>query len=341
MAVNNGTIKKLSEISFFDDVPEEDLTEIAAITTENYYEPGDIIIEENSMADAFFIIYKGKIEILKKFEDGEEVVLGVYSDGEFFGEMSILDEGPRSATARAVDPTTILQVSYQDFERVLSFAPQIAYAIMKELSNRLRQTGALLVWQLNRKNRELEQASIETVRSVVRLLEERDGFFSGHSARVAALAVKIGKNMKLDEQEIKNLELGGLLHDVGMIGMSESTMTKPDALSEEEYLRIRTHTLSSKEMLKHIIYLQPVIPNVTYHHERYDGGGYPEKLKGKDIPLGSRIIAVAEVYDALINARPYRDKMAEKEAVEHITGQAGKDFDPDVVDAFLKVIKSK
>ena len=339
MAAQNSTIKKLNEISFFDDVPEQDLAEIAAITIENYFEPGDIIIEENSMADAFFIIYKGKIEILKKFEDGEEVVLGVYSDGEFFGEMSILDEGPRSATARAVDPTTILQVSYQDFERVLAFAPQIAYAIMKELSNRLRQTGALLVWQLNRKNRELEQASVETVRSIVRLLEERDSFFSGHSARVAALAVKIGKKLKLDEQEIKNLELGGLLHDVGMIGMSESTLSKPDILSEEEYMRVRTHTLSNKEMLKNIIYLQPVIPNVTYHHERYDGGGYPSQLKGKDIPLGSRIIAVAEVYDALINARPYRDKMAEKDAVEHIKQQSGKDFDPDIVEAFLKVIK--
>ena len=335
---SNPVLKKLREISFFDDVPEEDLAEIAAITTENFYEPGDIIIEENSMADAFFIIYKGKIEILKRFEDGEEVVLGVYSDSEFFGEMSIFDEGPRSATARAVEDTTLMQVSYRDFERVLAFAPQIAYAIMKELSNRLRQTGALLVWQLNRKNRELEQASVETVRAVVRMLEERDSFFKGHSTRVAGLAVEIGKQMKLDEQEIKNLELSGLLHDVGMIGMNESTMTKPETLSDEEFIRIRNHTLSSKEMLKHIIYLQPVIPNVTYHHERYDGGGYPEKLKGKEIPLGSRIVAVAEVYDALINVRPYRNKMAQKDAIDHITQQSGKDFDPEVVAAFLKVI---
>ena len=91
---HNDIVKKLNEISFFDDVPENDLAEIAAITTERFYQSKEIIIEENSMADAFFIIYSGKVEILKKFEDGEEVVLGVYSNGEFFGEMSILDEGP-------------------------------------------------------------------------------------------------------------------------------------------------------------------------------------------------------------------------------------------------------
>ena len=185
-------VQKLHEISFFDDVPETDLLEIASITTEKQYEPGDIIIEENSSADTFYIIFSGKVEILKQFEDGEEVVLGVYSNGEFFGEMSILDEGPRSATAKAVEPTILLHVSYNDFEQVLAFAPRIAFAIMKELSSRLRQTSALLVWQLNRRNRELEEASIETVRSVMKLLEERNGFFKNHSGRVASISAAIG-----------------------------------------------------------------------------------------------------------------------------------------------------
>ena len=337
----NEIIKKLNEISFFDDVPENDLAEIAAITTLQFYQRSEIIIEENSAADEFYIIYSGKVEILKQFEDGEEVVLGVYSNSEFFGEMSILDEGPRSATARAVEPTTLLQVSYNDFERVLAFAPQIAYAIMKELSSRLRQTSALLVWQLNRKNRELEDASIETVRSVVRVLEERNSFFQNHSARVAEISSSIGREMGMSDQELKYIELGGLLHDVGMISMNESIVNKPGPLDDGERALMEKHTMNSRNMLKHIIYLKPVIPHVLHHHEHFDGSGYPEQLSGNQIPLGSRIIALAEVFDALTSERPYRTKKTAKTAAEYIQTQSGKHFDPDVVKAFLKVLNKK
>ena len=147
--------------------------------------------------------------------------------------------------------------------------------------------------------------------------------------------------MKLTVQEIKNLELGGLLHDIGMIRINESIVTKKGPLNDDETDMMRKHTVVSTELLEHIIYLRPVIPYVLYHHERFDGSGYPEKLSGTDIPLGSRIIAIAEVFDALTSERPYRDKIPMNDAVDHIRNRAGSDFDPEVVQAFLKAVKQK
>ena len=336
---DSSKIQKLKEISFFLEVSEHDLLEIAAISTERYFTVGDIIIEENSKAEGFFIIYKGKIEILKKFEDGEEVVLGVYSDGEFFGEMAILDEGPRSATARAMEPTTVMQISYKDFEKILGVAPQIAYEIMKELSIRLRQTGALLVWQLKRKNRELAEVSLNTVRAVVQSLEERNPFLKGHSNRVSRLAVAIGTKMGLTEEEIGHLELGGLLHDIGMIGVSDTIINEARPLDNSEYDIIKQHPADGKRMIELIPHLQQVLTSILSHHERFDGSGYPEQLAGTQIPLAGRVIALADVFDALTTDRPQRKKMDSKEAVSYIVNQSGISFDPEIVSTFEDLAK--
>ena len=338
---NSSKIQKLKEISFFLEVSEHDLLEIAAISTERHFAMGEIIIEENSKAEIFFIIYKGKIEILKKFEDGEEVVLGVYSDGEFFGEMAILDEGPRSATARAMEPTTVMQVSYKDFEKILGVVPQIAYEIMKELSVRLRQTGALLVWQLKRKNRELAEVSLNTIRAVVQSLEERNPFLKGHSERVSSLAVAIGTEMGLPEEEISSLELGGLLHDIGMIGISDTIINEARPLNNPEYDIIKQHPVDGKHMIELIPHLQQVLPHILSHHERFDGSGYPENLVGTQIPRAGRVIALADVFDALTTDRPQRKRMDSKAAVSYIVDQSGISFDPEIVSAFKALAENK
>src|SRR5512136_2138048 len=141
-AADIGTLKG---ISFFADLSDFDLAQIAGIIEARDYRPGDRIVEERAAAERFFIIVRGKIEISKRFADGGECVLGVHSDGEFFGEMGLLDEGPRSATVRAVEATTLLEISRTDFETLLYKAPLLAYRIMRELASRLRETGALLM----------------------------------------------------------------------------------------------------------------------------------------------------------------------------------------------------
>jgi HD-GYP domain-containing protein (c-di-GMP phosphodiesterase class II) len=340
VATKGSKIPKLKRIPLFTEMSEYDLHQIDQITVEHRYDKGEVIIEENTAAERFFIIFRGKIEITKKFEDGEQFVLGVHSDGEFFGEMAILDEGPRSATARALESTTVLEISRTDFEKLLYTAPILAFTIMRELSSRLRDTGALLISYLQRKNRQLAKAYLDTVNTVVHAIEERDTFSQGHTDRVVEISKLIGWEMGLRENEIFNLEIGALLHDIGKVGIPDKILQKPGALKPEEIEKVREHPLKGKRMIQDISFLEQAVPHVLYHHERFDGSGYPEHLVGEDIPMPSRIIAVADVFDAVTNDRPQRKRMGFKDAVALIEKGAGSQFDPEVVAAFLKLVDS-
>ncbi len=307
---------------------------------EKRYAAGETIVEEHETAERFFIIEKGKIQIVKRFEDGTLLELGVHSDGEFFGEMALLDEGRRSATVRAVEATAVLEIARPDFETLIYKSPVLAYSIMRELSSRLRETGALLISHLQRRNRELSQSYLDTVNIVVKAVEDRDSFRRGHTERVTDLAKAIGTRMRLSEEQLFNLQIGSLLHDVGQLSVPDAILQKPGPLGEEEFDRVKQHPQEGKQLVEPLPYLEEAIPTILYHHERFDGSGYPEKLKGEQIPLFGRIIAVADVFDALTNDRPYRERLPMEKAVQLIRDGKGSKFDPAVVDVFLELLKT-
>ena len=327
----------LKEISFFSNMSDYDLRQIAEIVSEKSYRKGATIIEELTEAERFFIIHKGKIEITKKFEGYEEFVLAVQSDGDFFGEMALLDEGRRSATVRALEPTTVLEISRNNFETLLYKAPVLAYRIMKELSSRLRETGALLISYLKQRNRQLYQAYIDTMTMVVQAMEKRDGGIRGLSRRVTDLAKAIGKEMGLAEEDQLILELGALLHDLGMLSMPDKIMEKPGALTAAEFEKIKLHAKKSTEIISGIPFLEKVIPQILYHHEKFDGTGYPEGLAGPNIPQAARIIAVVDAFEAMTHAQPYRERITAEQAMEEIKKASATQFDPDVVKAFNRL----
>ncbi len=331
---------KLRSIPFFADLSAQDLRQVAAIAEERNYQAGEVIVQEYSSAERFFIIYRGKIEITKRFEDGEEFVLAVHSDGDFFGEIALLDQGPRSATARAMEPTTALEFSRADFETLLSRAPHLAYAVMRELSSRLRETGALLVSHLQRKNRELSEAYRETLHMLVQAVEARDPYTRGHTMRVHGISQELGSEMGLPEEEMHALELAALLHDLGKIGLSDSILLKPGPLSSKEYAQVKEYPRRGGELMSGIAYLKRSAGYVLHHHERYDGGGYPGGLAGRDIPLPSRILAVADAFEALTSERPHRPPMSKERALAEVEAGSGAQFDPEVVAAFLRVVRS-
>ena len=267
-------------------------------------------------------------------------MLGVHSDGEFFGEMALLDEGPRSATVRAEEATTVLEIARNDFETLIFKSPVLAFSIMRELSSRLRETAALLISHLQHKNRQLTEAYLETINIVMQAVEDRDSYTRGHTARVTAMAKLIGEQLKLSEEQLFNLEIGSLLHDVGMIGIPDNILQKPEPLKEADFARVKKHPEDGKRIIEPIPFLEQAIPTVLYHHERFDGSGYPEKLHGEGIPLTGRIIAVADVFDALTSDRPHRERLTVEQAVQMIKDEAGVKFDPAVVDAFLSAIRT-
>jgi HD-GYP domain-containing protein (c-di-GMP phosphodiesterase class II) len=147
--------------------------------------------------------------------------------------------------------------------------------------------------------------------------------------------------MKLSQKDLDDLHRAGLLHDIGKLGIPPEILDKPGKLTEEEFALMRKHPEFGAKILEPITAYRAIIPLVLYHHENYDGGGYPEGLSGERIPLGARIFALADVYDALISERPYRHAMEEWEVLGYIKSGAGGEFDPKVVEAFLEVNKTQ
>ncbi len=195
--------------------------------------------------------------------------------------------------------------------------------------------SAQLLEGLHNKNRELQLAYEATLEGWVRGLEIHDLETEGHSRRVVDMTLRLARRMGYPEDEMEDLRRGALLHDIGKLGVPTSILNKKGPLTAEERALIEQHTNYAHTMLSDIPYLRPALDIPYSHHERWDGTGYPQGLKGTDIPLSARIFAVIDVYDALIFDRPYRKAWDREEVLEHLRKGAGTHFDPQVVDAFF------
>ena len=200
--------------------------------------------------------------------------------------------------------------------------------------------NAALFDSLQRSNAELAKAYDKTLEGWSRALDLRDKETEGHSRRVTEMTLRLAQEMGVAEDELVHIQRGALLHDIGKVGIPDSILLKPGPLTEEEWAIMRMHPVHAYELLRPIAFLEPSLDIPYCHHEKWDGTGYPRGLDGEEIPLAARIFAVADVYDALRSNRPYRSARPRQMVMVHIMEQAGKHFDPDVVEAFLKVERS-
>ena len=183
---------------------------------------------------------------------------------------------------------------------------------------------------------EQKQTFFQTAEALATAIEKRDPYTGGHTKRVSDFSIAIGEEMGLSPEELENLKLSAILHDIGKIGVEDRILRKPGKLTKEEFLQMSTHPEQGYEIISHIRSLEPVIPGMRYHHERPDGKGYPAHLKGKEIPLLARIIAVADCWDALTSDRPYRPALDEARAIKEMLDNQGKQFDPQTLQAFFQ-----
>ncbi len=186
----------------------------------------------------------------------------------------------------------------------------------------------------------LEKSYEETLRSLSTALDLRDRETNGHSARVVAYSLLLGQSLGLDEQALRELRWGALLHDIGKIAVPDQILRKRESLSDEEWEIVRRHPEQGFEMLKDVSYLGPSLDVVLCHHERWDGTGYPGGLAGEAIPRLARIFSVVDSYDAMVSGRPYRDAVAEPDVRAELRRVSGGQLDPAMVDAFLAVDSS-
>ncbi len=213
----------------------------------------------------------------------------------------------------------------QDQNLITAFADQAAVAI----------DNAQLFEDLQRKNRELEEAYQATLEGWVSALDMRDKETEGHTQRVTILTQRLARFMGVSGDDLIHITRGALLHDIGKMAIPDSILLKPGPLTEEERELIKQHPRFAYEMLKRIEFLHPALDIPYCHHEKWDGSGYPRGLKGEEIPLAARIFPVVDVWDALTSDRPYRKGMPLDEVKERIRADAGRHFDPQVVEAFL------
>lgn len=185
----------------------------------------------------------------------------------------------------------------------------------------------------------LKETFTQTIEGFARALEAKDTYTHGHSDRVAMYARLIGEAMDLVDLEVDRLQHGGLMHDVGKIGIRSTDLNKPQKLTPAEYLMFKSHPVQGKRIIEPIAFLVHLVPCVYYHHEAWDGSGYPEGLEAEAIPLEARILAVADSYDAMTSNRPYRKALPHDIAIAEFKRCAGKQFDPRVVEAFLSVVE--
>ncbi|MEC8051913.1 MAG: HD domain-containing phosphohydrolase [Myxococcota bacterium] len=187
---------------------------------------------------------------------------------------------------------------------------------------------------------DLQGTFTQTLEGFARALEAKDSYTHGHSDRVAFYARLICEMLGLPAPEIDQIEHGGLMHDIGKIGIGGSQLNKPQRLTADEYLMFQSHPVKGKRILEPVSFLRHLIPCVYHHHESWDGTGYPEGLDGEAIPLEARIMAVADTYDAMTSDRPYRKALPHYFAMKEIRACAGKQFDPKVVEAFEEAIEA-
>jgi len=184
----------------------------------------------------------------------------------------------------------------------------------------------------------MRKVYLDTIRALAAAIDAKDPYTKGHSERVAETSVALAQELNLSGRDIEDIEYTALLHDIGKIGIADKILGKKGSLTNQEYEKIKEHTIMGANIIEPVDFLKNSYEAIYHHHERYDGKGYPDGVKSKDIPVFSRIIAVADAYDAMNSDRPYRKKLNKDKILKELTDQSGKQFDPEVVEALISVL---
>jgi putative nucleotidyltransferase with HDIG domain len=194
---------------------------------------------------------------------------------------------------------------------------------------------------LNKAISDSVRAYDETIQGWAKALEMRDSETMGHSQRIVELTLQLARKLGVKGIDLLHMRRGALLHDIGKMGIPDAILHKPGELSDEEWVIMRKHPVYARDYLSNVSYLTAALDIPYSHHEKWDGTGYPQGLKGEGIPMAARIFAVVDVWDALTSKRPYLETWSRAQALAYIQEQSGRQFDPRVVEAFVELIRSK
>lgn len=203
--------------------------------------------------------------------------------------------------------------------------------------NKLAEAHQIAHEMIRALNHQLKRTNVDAIMALTEALSAKDPYTRGHSERVSMYSLLLSESLGLKDEEIDSVHIGACLHDVGKIGIPEAVLNKQGKLSADEYKQIMEHANISGQIVSQIPSLSHIAQMVRYHHERYDGNGYPDGLRADNIPLGSRILSIADAFDAMTSVRPYRPVYGPKEALIELKSCCGTQFDPVICEAFIDV----
>jgi HD-GYP domain-containing protein (c-di-GMP phosphodiesterase class II) len=310
------------------------------------FEQGTTIIHEGRPGDSMFIIVTGKVTVTTDMGWGQRE-LERKGPGSVFGEMALISDEPRSASVRALERTECLALGKGDFDFLLDQDPSIAQRVAKVMTSRL----SALVHQTSN---ELLGAYRSVMFAIADLTDSRDPETGAHLERTrnycVLLAEQLSRNSRfrdlIPESFIEGIFQVSPLHDVGKVAIPDSILLKADRLTPQEFEVMKTHSRAGAAAFDKVLgqsdaeLFRMAHRICLHHHERWDGTGYPEGLAGDAIPLEARIMACADVYDAMLSRRPYKSPMSQPEAREEIGRAAGTQFDPSIAEVMLENIEA-
>lgn len=334
----------LARSDIFSGLPPQTIARIARQFKSKQIKGGEIIFNEGDHSQTFYLVATGEAVVLKGSGVSQRELRRL-GPGDSFGELTLLSDEPRSATVRAVGDMELLSLDREQFAVLMDEEAYFAQRLLRILSSRLRQSNEVAALDLLRAHQGL-------IISLAELAESRDPDTGAHLYRVRDYCTLLAKLMAEDTRFkdrigpdfIEAIYYVSPLHDIGKVAIADSILLKRGKLTEDEFETIKSHTLIGARSLDTVLdycdldMFRMAHDLVLGHHECYDGQGYPQGLTGDDIPIAARIMTIADYYDALRSERVYKAAFSHEVAIEHITEEAGKKFDPAVAEIMLEHI---
>lgn len=333
----------LAAVEMFRSLPDDAIAALSERAVLRRLDAGEVVFEEGDLGESLFVVREGMLKVVRPAL-GQSLVLDRLGPGRAFGEVAVLNETPRLASVISVEPSQVVEIAKADLDEVLEANPLAVRLMLGSLARsltlakeELARHNNRLEHEVRRRTADLHESQLEVVRRLGRAAESRDYGTGMHITRMSRIAHLIARAARMDPDECELLLHAAPMHDIGKIGIPDAILLKPGPLDPDEWEEMKRHTTIGAELLagshSPVVQLGEVIART--HHERWDGSGYPHGLAGDATPLVGRISAVADVFDALISERPYKDAWDHQSAANEISSQTGRQFDPELVDLFL------
>ena len=334
----------LSKIDIFTGLDDESLQWIASRLEKVSFEKDQIIFREGDHGEKMYILFQGEVSVLKDLDWGQHELLR-RKPGEIFGEMALILDVKRTATVQAIEKTECFILKRKNFKNLLDKNVKIARCFLWLLTSRLKQSDEQFTL-------ELVQAQKATIFALADLAESRDPETGKHLIRVREYCTLLSKHLSrhphfqdvINPGFINNIRFTSSLHDIGKVAIPDGILLKSGRLNDKEFEIMKTHAIRGAETLRDVTEthkqetFRMAYHIARYHHERWDGKGYPDRITGNDIPLEARIMAISDVFDALLSRRVYKPSFSYEKTCEIISEGKGTQFDPVITEVMLQHI---